>query len=176
MRLIRRGATIEDTTIEVNKAKAAYDNAKKEIHSMANLNKASVGRLVVPAPCSYWFQMLRRSLQNRTIRWQEFRLHIALRTKIIFQHNLANRGFFGKVDFDHSGEQLHLKVQTDGDAQTQAAASREKDPRSLSGGEKSFSTVCLLLALWEAINCPIRCLGMFCANLWLSTIHILTTT
>lgn len=36
---------------------------------------------------------------------------------------------------------------------------REKDPRSLSGGEKSFSTICLLLSLWESIGCPIRCLG-----------------
>lgn len=93
------------------------------------------------------------------MRWQEFRLHIALRTKIIFQFNLANRGFYGKVLFDHAKEELHLKVQTDDIAHTQATASREKDPRSLSGGEKSFSTICLLLALWDAINCPIRCLG-----------------
>ena len=40
--------------------------------------------------------------------------------------------------------------------------SREKDPRSLSGGEKSFSTICLLLSLWESIGCPIRCLGTCC--------------
>jgi chromosome segregation ATPase len=38
---------------------------------------------------------------------------------------------------------------------------REKDPRSLSGGEKSFSTICLLLSLWESIGCPLRCLGEF---------------
>ena len=30
--------------------------------------------------------------------------------------------------------------------------------RRLSGGEKSFSQVCLLLALWEAMGSPIRCL------------------
>jgi hypothetical protein len=51
---------------------------------------------------------------------------------------------------------MGLQVQTDDQAGTQA---KEKDPRSLSGGEKSFSTICLLLALWEAIGCPIRCLG-----------------
>jgi hypothetical protein len=49
------------------------------------------------------------------------------------------------------------QVQTDDTAGTQA---KEKDPRSLSGGEKSFATICLLLALWEAIGCPLRCLGM----------------
>ena len=45
-------------------------------------------------------------------------------------------------------------------AATQARA-KDKDPKALSGGEKSFSTICLLLALWESIGCPIRCLGMF---------------
>ena len=49
-------------------------------------------------------------------------------------------------------------MQTDDQAQTQGN-SREKDPRSLSGGEKSFSTICLLLSLWECIGCPLRCLG-----------------
>lgn len=37
----------------------------------------------------------------------------------------------------------------------------DKDPKALSGGEKSFATICLLLSLWEAIGCPIRCLDEF---------------
>ncbi|KAG8529255.1 uncharacterized protein KY384_005890 [Bacidia gigantensis] len=31
----------------------------------------------------------------------------------------------------------------------------------LSGGEKSFSTICLLLSIWEAMGAPIRCLDEF---------------
>ena len=49
-----------------------------------------------------------------------------------------------------------VQVRTDDQTRTQ---SRDKDPRSLSGGEKSFSTICLLLSLWESIGCPLRCLG-----------------
>lgn len=51
------------------------------------------------------------------------------------------------------------QVQTDDQIATQGT--RDKDPRSLSGGEKSFSTICLLLSLWESIGCPLRCLGMY---------------
>ncbi|KAF8250219.1 DEAD-domain-containing protein, partial [Wilcoxina mikolae CBS 423.85] len=36
-----------------------------------------------------------------------------------------------------------------------------RGPKTLSGGEKSFSTICLLLSLWEAMGSPIRCLDEF---------------
>ena len=75
---------------------------------------------------------------------------------MLFSHSLGNRGYYGKVIFDHNLQKLELKVQTTEQAATQGMS---KDPKSLSGGEKSFSTICLLLALWEAVGCPIRCLG-----------------
>jgi structural maintenance of chromosomes protein 6 len=62
-------------------------------------------------------------------------------------------------------------VQTDEQTQTQGA--RDKDPRSLSGGEKSFSTICLLLSLWESIGCPLRCLGVFCYTRKLTIIYFM---
>ncbi|KAJ7021611.1 P-loop containing nucleoside triphosphate hydrolase protein [Mycena alexandri] len=138
----RHGASVEEMTIEVNKAKEKLDKAETDLKQMTSLNKA-----------------LKASLIVRLSRWQEFRRHIALRCKLVFGYHLSQRGYYGKVLFDHEKGTLQLKVQTDDQAATQGA--RDKDPRSLSGGEKSFSTICLLLSLWESIGCPLRCLDEF---------------
>ncbi|KAF9452921.1 P-loop containing nucleoside triphosphate hydrolase protein [Macrolepiota fuliginosa MF-IS2] len=138
----RQGASIEDLEDQLLKAKEQYQNARSNIRAMLQLNKK-----------------LRSSLVLRFARWENFRRHIALRTKVVFQYHLSQRGYFGKLLFDHGAKMLVLKVQTDD--QASQAGHKEKDPRSLSGGEKSFSTICLLLALWESIGCPIRCLDEF---------------
>ena len=41
------------------------------------------------------------------------------------------------------------------------ASDRGRQTKTLSGGEKSFSTICLLLSIWEAMGSPIRCLDEF---------------
>ncbi|KAI8978840.1 P-loop containing nucleoside triphosphate hydrolase protein [Trametes punicea] len=137
----RQGATIEEIAEELHKKEAALNTAKMELRALNSLNRA-----------------LRKSVKVRLARWHEFRRHIALRCKVYFAYHLSNRGYFGKVLFDHVNGKLDLRVQTDDQTATQQDA-RDKDPRSLSGGEKSFSTICLLLSLWESIGCPIRCLG-----------------
>ncbi|KAJ2932349.1 hypothetical protein H1R20_g4748, partial [Candolleomyces eurysporus] len=138
----QQGASVEDLAAAVNKAREAYDKVEREWKHMSNLNKG-----------------LRASLHVRLHRWQEFRRHIALRCRIIFGFHLSRRGYFGKVLFNHAGQTLTLRVQTDDQIQDKGAA--EKDPKSLSGGEKSFSTICLLLSLWDSIGCPLRCLDEF---------------
>ncbi|KAI7834371.1 hypothetical protein BX661DRAFT_177093 [Kickxella alabastrina] len=83
-----------------------------------------------------------------------------------FTNHLYQRGYTGKLEFDHSLHTLVPKVQTDQDLIGERAANggagngkssaayQRKDTKSLSGGEKSFTTICLLLSLWETMNCP----------------------
>ncbi|KAI9465450.1 P-loop containing nucleoside triphosphate hydrolase protein [Lactarius psammicola] len=139
----RQGASVEEMTAEVNRARAALETAQKDLKSMASLNRA-----------------LKQSLRLRLEKWHDFRRHIAFRCKVVFQYHLSNRGYFGKVLFNHHDGTLQLRVQTE-DLNGTQGESRDKDPRSLSGGEKSFATICLLLAMWESIGSPIRCLDEF---------------
>lgn len=97
------------------------------------------------------------AIQRRLEKWHYFRRHVAIRARTHFSMHLQNRGFSGSLHFDHNAQTLKLRVQT-GDT---GSAAYDKDPKALSGGEKSFSTICLLLSLWEAIGCPIRCLDEF---------------
>jgi chromosome segregation ATPase len=106
---------------------------------------------------------LKESVQIRITRWHNFRTFISMRAKNIFSELLSRRGYKGNIEFNHSDRQLILKVQIEDQALVNASGneSYEKDPKSLSGGEKSFSTICLLLSLWETMGCPIRGLDEF---------------
>jgi chromosome segregation ATPase len=56
------------------------------------------------------------------------------------------------VQFDHKEHLLRITTQTDNlDENTQC-----NDMRQMSGGERSYTTLCLLLALGHVIECPFR--------------------
>lgn len=138
------GGSLEEVVIEYNARKKAYEDAKREMDAMKAATKA-----------------LTSALNRRLAMWQSFRQLISLRARSMFTLHLSNRGYTGSLHFNHDAQRLSIKVQTDDPMATGSRASKNKDPRSLSGGEKSFSTICLLLSLWEAIGCPIRCLDEF---------------
>ncbi|TIA89765.1 hypothetical protein E3P99_01907 [Wallemia hederae] len=138
----RNGQSIEAMTAEYHRALDAVESAERDIEEM-----------------NTFIRELKKALDLRTGKWLQFRRHIAMRAKYQFMFHLSNRGYYGTINFNHTERRLDLMVQTDDQLATQGK--RDKDPKSLSGGEKSFSTICLLLSLWEAIGCPIRCLDEF---------------
>lgn len=62
----------------------------------------------------------------------------------------------GSMIFDHNNETLSIMVKPPGREEDGVS-----DMRSLSGGERSFSTVCFMLSLWEITESPFRCLDEF---------------
>lgn len=101
---------------------------------------------------------LKQGFEDRTNRWQVLRRTTSLRIHMRFIENIRKRGFDGRLEFDHDiGEELKLEVATGNDVATQ----RElvyKSPASLSGGERSFVTVSLLLSMWDSAPANLRCL------------------
>lgn len=137
------GATVEDIAQEFERAQNNFHVASLEIKELETL-----------------YDILRNTLKERRQRWKYYRSMLSLRTKMLFHHFLSMRAFNGKLKIDHKARTLEPRIYVD-------SFSNEKDllknntSRSLSGGEKSFSTVCLLLSIWEAMGSPIRCLDEF---------------
>lgn len=99
---------------EVNKARGALETAQKDLKSMASLNRVSTSHPRAARSLLTVMnldQALKQSLRLRLEKWHDFRRHIAFRCKVVFQYHLSNRGYFGKVLFNHHDGTLQLKVQ-----------------------------------------------------------------
>jgi chromosome segregation ATPase len=81
----------------------------------------------------------------------------ALLCAMDFNAFLNTRNYNGSLKFDHVEQKLDIIVNP---SQTQAGK-ESKDLKSLSGGERSFSTVAFLLALWAIVESPILFLDEF---------------
>lgn len=83
-----------------------------------------------------------------------------------FERSLAYRGFRGELRFAFKEKTLTMLVQTNDASEGDASSStdninKKRTVDSLSGGEKSFTQIALLLAIWKAMNSKIRGLDEF---------------
>ncbi|KAJ5885314.1 hypothetical protein N7495_009824 [Penicillium taxi] len=134
------GATREEIAAEATRRETAYVQAMTQVDELRTLA-----------------QIFKDTLNNRKKRWEIFRSHISSRAKAQFTYLLSERSFRGRLLTDHKGKLLDLQVEPD----ITKDDSTGRGAKTLSGGEKSFSQICLLLALWEAMGSPIRCLDEF---------------
>uniref|UniRef100_A0A673B0L4 Rad50/SbcC-type AAA domain-containing protein n=1 Tax=Sphaeramia orbicularis TaxID=375764 RepID=A0A673B0L4_9TELE len=88
--------------------------------------------------------------------YAEFRRFLSARCKYYFDSMLSQRGYTGSMTFDHKNETLSISVQPG-----QGKQADMSDMRSLSGGERSFSTVCFVLSLWAITEAPFRLYLMY---------------
>jgi len=76
----------------------------------------------------------------------------ALRVRKRFDHYLNCKGFSGTAKFEHKEQTLKLITRTDNTDRNSTC----HDVRQLSGGERSYTTLCLLFALGHVSECPFR--------------------
>ncbi|KAJ5772050.1 hypothetical protein N7520_002579 [Penicillium odoratum] len=134
------GGSRDEIAAEAARAEAAYVHAMKQVEEHITLA-----------------EQLKSTLHHRKNRWELFRAHITSRAKAQFTYLLSERSFRGRLLTFHDKKSLDLQVEPD----ITKDDSTGRGAKTLSGGEKSFSQVCLLLALWEAMGSPIRCLDEF---------------
>ncbi|KAI8612326.1 P-loop containing nucleoside triphosphate hydrolase protein, partial [Chytriomyces sp. MP71] len=104
--------------------------------------------------------LLKESLDARLDDWKRLRKTITVKAKNTFTMMMEKRGFHAQLIINHQAQTLDLRVDVHNQGLSQAK-DKDKDPKTLSGGEKSFSTVCLLLSLWESMGNPFRALDEF---------------
>ncbi|KFQ68160.1 Structural maintenance of chromosomes protein 6, partial [Phaethon lepturus] len=129
----------EEIIQQFHDAKKRYEDANSKVK---NLKK--------------FIRLLEEIMTQRFKIYRQFLRLLSLRCKLYFDHLLRIRACSGKILFDHKNETLSITVQPR--EEDKAALN---DVRSLSGGERSFSTVCFILSLWSITESPFRCLDEF---------------
>ncbi|KAI8956557.1 P-loop containing nucleoside triphosphate hydrolase protein [Daldinia sp. FL1419] len=100
---------------------------------------------------------LKKALMDRLRKWRTFQRLISAHARCNFNYLLSERGFRGELFLDHQAKRLRVQVEPDETRKSSAG----RNTKTLSGGEKSFSSICLLLAIWDAMGSPLRCLDEF---------------
>uniref|UniRef100_A0A8C1TPR5 Structural maintenance of chromosomes protein 6 n=1 Tax=Cyprinus carpio TaxID=7962 RepID=A0A8C1TPR5_CYPCA len=103
-----------------------------------------------------FIRQLSEIMNSRHNVYSELRMYLSVRCKYYFDSMLSQRGYIGKMTFDHKNETLSISVQPG-----EGGKASLSDMRSLSGGERSFSTVCFVLSLWAIAEAPFRALDEF---------------
>jgi len=124
-----------------------YQRAKNDIASKLNAIKKVKANV----------EVLIADLRDRKNRWKIFRKHIGRLTNDTFDEILNKKGSCGEIEFDHQTTRLNIVVQKDNTNDM----SQTKDVKALSGGERSFTTLSLLLALGENLETPFRVMDEF---------------
>eukprot|EP00752_Nemacystus_decipiens_P012920 g11434.t1 len=102
-------------------------------------------------------ELLSNERKMRTRKWKHMRDWVANRTSRLFDLYLQEKGASGEVNFDNDNSRLSLTYQKN----SSDDASQCSDVKLLSGGEKSFATLALLLALGQCHECPFRVMDEF---------------
>lgn len=136
----RRGMTDAQVQQQLEETKEALETLKSNIIRARDTNR-----------------LLKKSLDERLMKWRKFQRYISSSSRANFMYLLSERDYRGKLILDHQAHTLEVQVEPDKTRKNAAA----RNTKTLSGGEKSFSSICLLLAIWEAMGSPLRCLDEF---------------
>lgn len=144
--------SIQEAIKEAEKALGrSYEEIQEELLSNKNSKEASEERVI---DLDKIYRSLSEDLNSRFNYMHTTILKNISEASSSFERSLALRGFKGDLKFDFSEKSLTMLVQTKGD-------SKKRTVESLSGGEKSFTQIALLLAIWKVMDSKVRGLDEF---------------
>ncbi|XP_040582099.1 structural maintenance of chromosomes protein 6 [Lepeophtheirus salmonis] len=151
-----------------NKIQAAEQSLKERqerVHESPETITKEYGRLgnlfrSVTTKCitlSEKIQRLGETLDIRKLGFVEIRKSVCRRIKMAFSMRLSARNYIGELSFDHKENSLRMSVNPEGSS----VSKQRRGLKTLSGGEKSYSTISLILALWDSMHPPFRIMDEF---------------
>eukprot|EP00002_Diphylleia_rotans_P005273 TRINITY_DN1438_c0_g1_i4.p1 TRINITY_DN1438_c0_g1~~TRINITY_DN1438_c0_g1_i4.p1 ORF type:complete len:913 (-),score=201.32 TRINITY_DN1438_c0_g1_i4:682-3207(-) len=134
-----------------------YDVVRKHQEAKAQYEKVKLEINKVEAFCEQQMEHLRQ----RTARINDFKVKNGRVSSQRFNYFLNYRGASGRLIFDHSKSELEMNVNPSAQSSGRSRNVGDQETKKLSGGERSFTTVAYLLALWECIDSPFLSMDEF---------------
>ncbi|XP_068698748.1 structural maintenance of chromosomes protein 6-like isoform X1 [Montipora foliosa] len=169
---VETSRTVQDLETEIIKKQKYIDEEERNHQSAEEVTRGYhdiLDRFSEIVQNTTNIQKYNKHLNNAMLRRMSYikekRKFMASNTSQFFTQHLSQRGFSGHITFDHSQEVLELIVNVHkgpvGEHSERGVNQSTSKMRSLSGGERSVSTICFLTALWGAMESPFRCLDEF---------------
>ncbi|KRH94373.1 DNA repair protein RAD18 (SMC family protein) [Pseudoloma neurophilia] len=92
------------------------------------------------------------SIKKRIEKREELKLSTAAQIRQNFKQLTAKRNYEGDLLFNHDEKKIELKMKV---------SIKAGDKNTLSGGERSYAAMCLILSIWPFIACPVKILDEF---------------
>ncbi|XP_055640392.1 structural maintenance of chromosomes protein 6 isoform X2 [Toxorhynchites rutilus septentrionalis] len=131
---------INSNNDDINDVKSVLENKIMKMNT-AQQSTVSLKKVI---------KVLQNSRSARYAYLHKLKSHMSLRVKHKFNSVMHLRGFVGEIVMDTKKSTLSLSVVPRDKNVTNAVSST----KSLSGGERSYSTVALLIALWSCVDTP----------------------
>ena len=150
----RTAEIIQKSIISIEQRIRSIEACKENIQDVGALLESKIHQVEKLTKTRNVLDQVLKTLEIiRTSRFyyvKKLRQHMSIRCKHKFHVLMGLRDYSAEVEIDHKEKTLSLKVIP----RDSAVANAVSGTKSLSGGERSYSTVAFLIALWSCVDHP----------------------
>ncbi|KAK1326454.1 hypothetical protein QJS10_CPA01g02770 [Acorus calamus] len=159
------GITPEQFTMQLNKLKQRlqqesrrYDESIDDLRLVYEKKERKIARK--QQTYAAFREKINACQESLDLRWSKFQRNATYLKRELtwkFNQHLRKKGISGQIKVDYEDKTLSIEVKMPQDASNDTV----RDTRGLSGGERSFSTLCFALALHDMTEAPFRAMDEF---------------